>query len=175
MANLVQLKQKDIKILKEKIWLSNNKRCPLLQIEVELDKMTLDHIHKLKAEIPSEQKGTIRNAIEFRANVLEGKISNAWKRYFGSDESKHPITLANYLRNLADYLENGAYCETVENDDTFFIHPKEKIPELILKKSSYNELKKVATVKIPEYKNKQKYTVAMKKLFDKYQIEPSFY
>ena len=48
MKQLIQLKQKNIKELKERLWLKNNKICPLLGIEVELDKMVLDHIHKLK-------------------------------------------------------------------------------------------------------------------------------
>ena len=121
--SLKQLKQKDIRPLKEKLWLENDKICPLLKVEVELDKMALDHIHKLVSEVPSEQKGTIRNAIEFRANAMEGKITNNWKRYFGADESKHPISLSNYLRNLADFLEVGAYEDA---DGTYYIHPSEE-------------------------------------------------
>ena len=82
-----ELKQKDILPLKAKLHKQNNGKCPLLGITVDLSNMTLDHIHKLKSESYAVDKGTIRNAIEFRANALEGKITNNWKRYYGADES----------------------------------------------------------------------------------------
>ena len=174
MDNLKQLKQKDIKPMKEKLWKENNKICPLLGIEVELDKMTLDHIHKLASEEPSEQKGTIRNAIEFRANVIEGKITNIWKRYFGADESKHPIDLPSFLRNLADYLENGAYRD---EDGNYYIHPTEKPKPKKLSKRNYNKLAKEYKLtgrkkKFPEFPKSGKLTVALKKLFEEFNINP---
>ncbi len=176
---LKQMMTKDIKILKEKIWLQNNKRCPLLEIEVELDKMVLDHAHKLKTEEADINKGTIRNALEFRANAMEGKITNNWKRYFGADETKHPITLSNYLRNLADYLEQDSYCETLDDEHTYFIHPSEKPKTQYIKKTCYNKLIKAVDdkVKIPVFndKGKQKLTKAFEKLFEKYDVEIEFY
>jgi hypothetical protein len=174
MNELKQMKQKDIKPMKEKLWKENNKICPLLGIEVELDKMALDHIHKLVAEEPSEQKGTIRNAIEFRANAIEGKITNNWKRYFGADESKHPIDLPSFLRNLADYLEAGAYQD--ENGD-YYIHPSEAPKVKKLSKRNYNKLAKEYKLsgrkkKFPEFPKSGKLTVALKALFEEFKIEP---
>lgn len=171
--NLIQMKQNDIKTLKEKLWLENNKKCPLLDIEVPLDKMALDHIHKLKSEDPSEQKGTIRNAIEFRANAMEGKITNNWKRYFGSDEANHPINLPDFLRNLADYLEKGAY----NNNGIFYIHPSEKQVEQNISKRQYNKLAKLykksgKKKKFPDYPKSSKLTVELGKLFEEFNIEP---
>lgn len=173
----IEMKQKDIKILKEKIWLQNNKKCPLLNIELPLESFALDHIHRLKSEENSINKGVIRNSIEFRANAMEGKISNNWKRYFGADEDKHPISLPNFLRNLADYLEKGAYCETLDNEDTYYIHPNEVAKEPKLMKSSYNELVKINNnkLKIPEWKSSQKLTKVLEKLFIIYNIKPKFY
>ena len=172
--NLIVMKQKDIKLLKEEIWLENNKICPLLEVEVPLDKMVLDHIHKLKSEEASSQKGTIRNAIEFRANALEGKITNNWRRYFGRDESKHPIDLPSFLRNLADYLEEGAYkCE----DSNFYIHPSEVKKEPKLSKRNFNKLKKLykesgKRAKFPEFPKSGKCTVKLKTLFEEFEISP---
>jgi hypothetical protein len=34
----VEMKTKDIKVLKEQLWIKNNKKCPLLNIEVPLEK-----------------------------------------------------------------------------------------------------------------------------------------
>lgn len=167
----VEMKASEVKPLKEKLWNKNNKKCPLLGIEVPLDKMALDHIHKLKSEDYAEQKGTIRDAIEFRANAMEGKITNNWKRYFGADETKHPISLSDYLRNLADYLERGAY----EEEGIYYVHPSEVPKEPIVKKSQYNKLKKEYTLqgrvkKFPEYPKSKKLTKELKALSDEFGI-----
>lgn len=133
----ISLKQSDIIPLREKLHKEQNMICPLLKIEVPFDKVVLDHKHKLKdVEASEENGGLVRGAIEFRANALEGKISNSFKRLFGSDESQHPISLPNYLRNLADFLENPP-CEQI------YIHPNET-KELRTKasKQDYNRIKK---------------------------------
>ncbi len=176
---LIQMKSSEIKALKEKLWLKNSKYCPLLEVEVPLDKMVLDHIHKLKSEDASSQKGTIRNALEFRANALEGKITNNWKRYFGADESKHPIDLPTFLRNLANYLEEGAHeCK----EGNYYIHPSEKVREKKLSKRNYNKIKKIYNdkpqvgkrkkAKFPEFPKSGKCTVKLKALFEEYKISP---
>lgn len=172
-TNLIQMKQQDISTLKEKLWLKNDKKCPLLGIEVPLEKMALDHIHKLKSEDASEQKGTIRDSIEFRANAMEGKITNNWKRYFGADENNHPISLPDFLRNLADYLEKGAY---QDQEGNFYIHPNEKIKEPKVSKSNYNKLLKAykksgKKAKFPEYPTSGKLTIKLKKLFEEFNIQ----
>lgn len=143
------MKSSDIKKLKEILHTENNGICPLLNVEVSVEKMVIDHIHKLKSEQPSEQKGTVRNAIEFRANAMEGKITNNWKRYFGADDSKHPISLPNFLRNLADYLENGAY---IDKEGDYFIHPSEVVKEPKVGKREFNTLNKLYQTKYPNKK-----------------------
>jgi len=171
-----ELKQKDILPLKTKLHKQNNGVCPLLGVPVPLDEMTLDHIHKLKSESYAPDKGTIRNAIEFRANALEGKITNNWRRYYGSDESKHPVDLPTYLRNLADYLEAGAYTENGE----YFIHPSEvpKAPKVM--KSKFNKMVKLFELKypkrkLPEYPKSKKLTKKLEKLFAEFNINDVFY
>jgi len=169
----ILMKCKDIKKLKEKIWVENNRKCPLLGIAVPIDKMVLDHAHKLKSEAPSQKKGAVRGALEFRANALEGKITNNWKRYFGADETKHPIDLPGFLRNLADYLESGCY----HDNNGYYIHPSEVPKEPLLQKSSYAALKKCynGTAKFPDYPKSKKLTSPLRKLFELYNIEPKFY
>ncbi len=163
---LIEMSQKDIKSLKEKLWIMNDKKCPLLGVNVELDKMVLDHIHKLKSEECSVDKGTIRNALEFRANAMEGKIFNNWKRYFGSDVRRHPISLSNFLRNLAEYLERGAY---QDEDGNFYIHPKEVKREPLIGKREFNDLNKKYKLKYPKrkplrYPKSKKWTKQLKQL-----------
>lgn len=169
----VELKNKDISILKKKIHKENNGVCPLLGVPVPLDKTALDHIHKLKSEEYDVDKGTIRNTIEFRSNAMEGKITNNWKRLFGADTSKHPVDLPTFLRNLADYLEAGAYSE----DDTYYIHPTEVPKAKKIKKAAYNKLKKLykGRAKFPEYPKSQKLTKKLEKLFSEYNITDIYY
>ena len=172
----IELKQKDIKILKEKLHKQNDSVCPLLGVPVPLDQCALDHIHKLKTEPYANDKGTIRNAIEFRANALEGKITNNWKRYFGADTSKHPTDLPTFLRNLADYLEAGAYCE----DDVYYIHPSEVPKAPKVKKSSYNKMiklfkEKYPKKKVPPYPKSKKLTKLLDKLFTEFNIVDYYY
>jgi len=171
-----ELKQKDILPLKEKLHKQNNGKCPLLGITVDLSNMTLDHIHKLKSEDYAADKGTIRNAIEFRANALEGKITNNWKRYFGADVSKHPVDLPTFLRNLADYLEAGALIE----NGTYHIHPSEVPKARKVKRSAYIKMVKLFELKypkkkIPAYPKSKKLTKGLGKLFDEFSITDFYY
>ena len=131
------MEQSQLKKFREEQHEKQNNICPLLKTEVSSDKMVVDHKHKLKDEEPSiDGKGLIRGVIENRANAIEGKVSNYWKRMYGADESKHPISLPDYLRNLADYLENPPL------DDLKLIHPKEKPKKEKFMKSEYNKIAK---------------------------------
>lgn len=170
MSKFKEMKQKDINILKEKIWLENDKKCPILDKPVPLEKMVLDHIHKLKSEPYSEDKGTIRTALEFRVNAFFGKMENAFKRY-GLEKD---YNLAEMLRNAADYFEAGAYkCE----DDYYYVHPNEVPKEPKMSKRNYNKLKKEYDLagkkaKFPEFPKSGKVTVKLKELFDEFGISP---
>ena len=172
----IELKSKDIRILKEKLHKQNNGVCPLLGVKVPLEKTALDHIHKLNSEAYAANKGTIRNAIEFRANAMEGKITNNWKRYYSADESKHPTDLPTFLRNLADYLEAGAYTE----DGDYYIHPSEVPKVRKVKKSSYNNMIKLFKAKypkkkVPAYPKSCKLTKGLGKLFSEFNITDFYY
>lgn len=176
MMAYTELKIKDIKILKTKLHKQNKGICPLLGVPVPLDQTVLDHIHKLKSEDYANDKGTIRNAIEFRANALEGKITNNWKRYYSADVSKHPTDLPTFLRNLADYIEAGAYSE----DGVYFIHPSEVPKAPKIKKSSYNKMIKLFKIKYPKkkvpiYPKSKKLTKIMDKLFKEFKITKFYY
>ena len=163
---IIQLKASDIKPLKEKWHTEQNGICPILKKEYPLDKFVIDHLHKLKSEEAGiDGKGCCRSAIEFRANALEGKITNNFKR-LGLDKE---IDLPSFLRNLADYLENNHL-----QDDILYIHPNEKPKESTVSKKNYNKLKKVYSgkAKFPEYPNSKKLTKPLEKLFKEYEIEP---
>ena len=119
---LYYMSQKDIKNLKEIIWKKNNKKCPVLNKEIPLNKMVLDHKHKLKSEESNKELGACREALEFRVNAMAGKIENMFKRY---GFHKEDVSLPNLLRSIADYLERGSYKESFEDSEIYFIHPNE--------------------------------------------------
>ena len=164
----IEMKQSDIRILKEKIWLMNDKKCPVLGIERPLDKMALDHIHANKSDQYSINKGTIRTSLDFRVNAVLGKLENAIKRT-GLDKEES-FNMGAFLRNAADYFDNEPYHE----DNKYFIHPLEVKKDPLVSKKNYNKLKKAYTgkAKFPEYPNSRKLTKLLEKLFKEYNIEP---
>ncbi len=163
------MKQKDIKPLKIKIWLQNDKKCPVLNKEIPIEKMVLDHAHKNNNEEYSHNKGTIRTALDFRSNAVLGKLENSLKR---TGLTKDPdFNISEFLRNAADYFERGAYVE----DGRMFIHPSEVHKKPKISKQQYNILKKLVlkdSKKIPDFPKSKKLTKALSCLFKKYNISP---
>jgi hypothetical protein len=172
MSKFIEMKQKDIKPLKEKIWLANDKKCPVLDIELPLDKMALDHAHKKKDEAYSENKGVIREALDFRTNAVLGKLENALKRVGLSQ--KDDFNISDFLRRAADYFDRGAY---VDEDGCMYVHPTEVEKEPKMSKRNYNLLKKeyIKTgrkAKFPEAPKSGKTSIGLKKLFAEFNISP---
>jgi len=168
----IYIKKSELKDLRKELWLKNDKKCPILGIEIDFDKTVIDHIHKRKDEEISENKGVIRDCIEYRTNALEGKFINAFKRYFGSDESKHPISFVQFLRNLADYIEKGALIK----DGKYLVHPTEVPKEKKLSKRVFNKIAKLYKEEFPnrkelEYPKSGKITKQIRELAKKYGIE----
>jgi len=163
---LKQLKRKDLKALKEKWHAEQGGKCPLFNKVYPLDDCCIDHCHKLKSELPNEfGKGLCRGVLHSQSNVIEGKITNAFKRYGGD---KH-IDIITFLRNLADYLESNKI-----HTDEKWIHPSEEPKPPRLMKSSYNKLVKAvgAKQKVPKYSGR--FTKSIQKLYEKYGVEPAF-
>jgi hypothetical protein len=134
--SLIQLTAASAKELRQKLYIDQQGICPLLGIQIPEEDAALDHKHKRKSDpVGPNGDGLVRGMLSFRSNSLEGKITNAWKRQFGYDESKHPITLPNFLRNLANYLENPP-CEQI------YVHPTEKIKRPKLPTSMFNLVKR---------------------------------
>ena len=174
----IEMKQKDIKGLKEKIWLENGKKCPVLNVEIPLEKMVLDHCHKKNDEEYAEDKGTVRTALEFRTNAFLGKMENAFKRY-GLNKD---YDLATILRKAADYFEKGAY---VDEEGFYYIHPNETKKEPKISKRNYNKCKKLydneefipkrknqKKKEFPPYPKSAKLTKDLKELFERFEINP---
>ena len=176
----IEMKQKDIRVLKEKLWLMNDKKCPVLGKAIPLEKMVLDHAHKRNAEAYSPTKGVVREALDKRANAILGKVENALKRTgLGYEED---FDLPTFLRNAADYFERGAY---VDEAGAMYVHPNEVPKAPKVSKSNYNTLKKLYDQELfvpkrkgqvkkamPKYPVSKKLTKSLQVLFEKYDVSP---
>lgn len=168
MNKITHLKSKDLKTLRNKILKENNYTCPILKTPLSENKAVLDHIHKdKKTDDITEFKGVVRNTIHSNANVILGKVENAYKRFLSKDLN---ISLPDLLRSLADYIEKGAY-----NDGSLYSHPTEngngdliKMKQIYFSKRLYNKLElecKKEKIKIPKYKqhlDEKSYTLLKK-------------
>jgi len=163
---IIQLNYNDIKDVRDKLLKEQNGLCLISKKRPK--RPVVDHHHKRKIK----GTGLVRGVIDSNMNVFLAKIENNACRY-GIEQSELPTI----LRNIADYLER---------EHLPYIHPTEKPKRQILTKSSYNKLKKAWKLdtkrkpKLPEYKTKnnkniQTLTKQLKKLFNRYDIEPEFY
>ncbi len=165
--SLTQLKQKDLKPLRERYYALQNKKCPLLNCEYPLEEAVVDHCHSTKKEtVGVDGKGLVRGVIHRQANSMEGKITNSWRRL---GLHKFGITLPDFLRNLATFLENPPM------DHLKLIHPTEQEKPKKLKKASYNKLKKLCKGKLPNYPKSGKVIIALDKLYKMHNLKPEFY
>ena len=168
-----KLKYNELKDVRERLHTEQNGVCPILKIEMSLSDAVVDHKHVKKGEtIGDNGVGLIRGCIHKNANTVEGKILSSYRRY---GIEKTGVSLPEFLRNLADYLEQ---------EPLPYIHPVEitKINKRIrLKKSSYNELKKIHSLlgikaKLPLYNEKtKKLTKSLSKMYERCGMEPEFY
>lgn len=165
-----ELKYSDISKLREYIYKTNKGKCPILNIDIPSENTVLDHNHKKNGNLYSKNKGTIRNVIDFRVNLLLGKIENNFIRYGLSE-----YNLPDILRAIADYIESEPY----EKDGYYYIHPTE-INKKTLSKRNYNKVKKLYLEDnkhkkrfkaFPSYPKSGKPTKPLIKLFNKYNID----
>jgi len=154
-----QLKQSELKQLRNNILLDQDGRCPICRRQINEYEICLDHEHKKKVKGTGQIRGVLCRA----CNTFLGKMENNCRRYGISR-----VRLPNFLSRTADYLRE---------DHKPFIHPseKEKAPKLM--KSSYNSLKAnySGKAKFPGYPKSGILTVKLKTLFREYGIRPKFY
>lgn len=134
-----------------------NYTCPVLKIEYYTEDMVVDHAHKANANNlgKKEEAGLIRGVIHRQANTMEGKITNSFIR---CGLHKFDITLPEFLRNLADFIERPPM--TRFN----YVHPTEKKKDKVLKK---NSIKKLVKRFREEYPNRKLPDVLIYKLYTK--------
>lgn len=166
---LIQLNGPGLKKLREDQYKKQRGICPIIKQEIPFRECVMDHKHKFSyQEYGEDGAGLCRGVIHNGANAVEGKIENSFKRT-GLDKL---ISVPEYLRNLADYLESWPL-------EPIYIHPVDKPKEPLLTQTSYNALfdavLRHGKYKMPEYPKSMKLTKRLAELFEKYGIKPKYY
>ena len=158
---MIQLKSKDVKVLREKLLEAQNNICPLCGKTIPSDKAVLDHQHRQKKTDPIgvNGDGMVRGVLCRDCNQVEGKITSALKRFKQITDTQGKIL---FLTNLIKYYQKGT---------TDYIHPSEKLPKEKISKRQYNKLVKVCKTKVPNYPKTGSLTKTLKSLFEKYNIQ----
>ena len=166
-----QIKQPELKKLRKHFHKKQQNICPILKQKIPCEDMVVDHIHRTKKDrVGENNKGLIRGIIQRSANVIEGKLVNSFVRY---GLHKFNITVPEFLRNLADYIENPPLIKFK------YIHPSEAPKPKKLSKRSFNKIEKLYTKEFPNrgkilYPKRKYLTIKLQKLFQKYNITPEF-
>jgi hypothetical protein len=165
-----QLKQKDVKQIREELLKKNDGICPILKIPLDPSDAALDHAHQ-DSEISETVEGQIRSTIHKYANSLEGTMRSRFRR---SGVASY-IAFEEFLLNLYEYLME--YREPL-------LHPSHAAKPRKLMKSSYNELckeiKKLNSflkkqIKCPDYPKSKRLTKKLAELYDLVKIYPRYY
>lgn len=181
-----QIEGKDLKKIRKFFHKKQNHICPVLKMKYKTAEMVVDHVHSDNAKNLNrpEEAGLIRGVIHRQANTMEGKITNSFIR---CGLHKFDITLQEFLRNLADFIEESTMTKLN------YVHPSEKPKVKNLKKSSINKVVKAFKEKYPNkklpavliYKQKKtkkgklkdkekKLTAGLERMFSEFKIEPDF-
>ena len=165
-----QMKQSEIKEIREQLLKKNNNQCPILQRPLDPKDSALDHAHQA-SEYTETQEGQIRGTIHKFANSLEGQFRSKFRR---SGVSQY-ITFEEFLLNLYTYLNEAREP---------LLHPSHAPKPKKLQKRSYQKLKREITkcntymkkpIKIPDYPKSKRLTKRLKELYEQFAIYPEYY
>ena len=167
MTELIQLKDKDIASLREKLLKEQDYKCLISGKDITNETgNSLDHQHKFLSETNGvDGAGCIRGVLSREMNVLEGKIWNNTSRHL---QPKNVQERIEFLENLIEFYKRGTLN---------YIHPSEKVKEQTVSKRNYNQLAKQYGLsgikrKFPNYPKSGKLTIPLKELFEMFEIEP---
>lgn len=142
MKTFKEIPQSSIPKIRDFLLEKQHQKCAICEVTISSQTgVALDHQHCTKSEGLGENgAGLIRGVLCRNCNSLEGKFWNASKRYRINGVEDSPVSSrVQWLRNLANYLENNA-SNNVEILGEFVLHPKEtRIPKI--SKTEYNQIK----------------------------------
>ena len=167
---LKQMKQKDVKPLREELIKKEGGKCPVSGLDITNGDACLDHAHE-HSQVSETVEGQVRGVLHKYANSLEG----AWRSKYRRSGLADFITFEELLLNMYTYL--------TENRE-LYLHPSHAPGPRKLMKSSYRELEREVKkanqylekpIKMPEYPKSGRCTKKLCELFEKFGIYPRYY
>jgi len=158
-----QMNAKQLVEYRESMAIGRDMICPICKNKREMKEFTVDHQHKTQSETNGVNgAGMVRGVICFKCNSTEGRFLSAYKR----SGLRHEADYTDFLRTLADYLDQ---------ENTHWIHPSEKVKEPKLKKRPFNKIAKLYAIEFPkkkalEFPKSGKATKQIKELSEKYEV-----
>lgn len=138
-GELVYITPKESKEYRRKFWLSQDKKCPVLNDEIDFKDTSLDHCHKLKSEkLGDEGKGLVRAVLHKEINSFEGKIHNQWKR----TSLKNKYKIQDVLKGLIKFYDMIEQGNLPIEQKYIYTSEKPEEPKELFTKPMYNKLKK---------------------------------
>lgn len=161
---LIQMTDKMLKEYRAEESKKQKSICPVCKKKRMDCEWTVDHQHKKKDdENGVNGNGMVRGVICFMCNSTEGRMLSKFKMSGLAAQ----ISYVDYLRNLADYLDQPV---------TNYIHPSEKPKAPKLSKQAFNKIKKLYAADFPkkkllEFPKSGKATKLIKQLAEDYKID----
>ncbi len=165
-----QLKQKDVKSIREEIAERQGGLCPVSGLDVSNGDAALDHAHSA-SDFTETVEGQVRGVLHRFANSLEGSMRSKYRR---SGLAQH-ITFEEVLLNLYMYLMEYRLP---------LLHPSHAPRPRKLMKQSYNKLAKEVKgankylkkpIKMPDYPKSRRLTKRLKELYEQFGLYPEYY
>lgn len=165
-----QLKQKDVKEIRECILEKQDGLCAIMGTPLHPSDAALDHAHQ-DSEYHEMTEGQIRGVLHKFANSLEGSMRAKYRR----SGLAQMITFEEFLLGLYNYLMSDGYP---------LLHPSFEPRPRKLMKQSYNKLKREVAqankylkreIKFPPYPKSKRLTKRLKELYEQFGIFPEYY
>jgi len=165
-----QLKQKDVKPLREELTKKEGGFCPVSGLDITDGSACLDHSHE-DSKFSETIEGQIRGVLHKFANSLEG----SWRSKYRRSGLSGYITFEELLLNMYTYLMESR---------ELYLHPSHAQKPRKLMKQSYNKLTKEVKhangylkkpIKIPDYPKSRRLTKRLKELYEQFGIYPEYY
>jgi hypothetical protein len=170
--NMRQLKQKDVKPIREQLIKKEGGVCPVSKLDITCGDACLDHAHEDSLHPDSETvEGQVRGVLHKYANALEG----AWRSKFRRSGLNGYMSFEEALINMHYYLMNNR---------ELYLHPSHAPGPRKLMKSSFNDLKRAIIgankflekpIKVPDFPKSGRCTKRICELFDMFGIYPKYY
>lgn len=145
-TKFIEMKQKDLKILRDKLLKDQNGICPICKKEIQ--RAVLDHFHRRKIKGTGLCRGVLCNSCNFFLGRIENSCARAGIKIDDLDEIL--LNLVNYRQNFkTNYVHPTEFKKItkkqVENIQKYFreVYPRKILPEFPESMNMNSQFKKI--------------------------------